>query len=169
MFGRPAPARDAEFAAFVRAATRSLSWTAYLLAGDRDAASDLLQEALLRTYLAWGRVRDGEPTAYARRVLVNLSIDGWRKRTPIPVEQLDGVERRDPQRGVDDRDQLARMLAALPPRQRHVIVLRYLDDLSEADAASYLGISVGAVKSATSRGLAALRTQYSLSEEGERS
>jgi RNA polymerase sigma-70 factor (sigma-E family) len=167
MFGLPTPAGDAEFAQFVHAATPSLSWTAYLLTGDRHVAADLLQEALVRTYLNWRRVRNGEATAYTRRILINLSIDRWRARPPIPVEQLDGVDRRDPQRGVDDRDQLVRMLASLPPRQRHVIVLRYLDDLSEAEVAGQLGISLGAVKSATSRGLAALRAEYATADGGE--
>ncbi|MFT4109928.1 SigE family RNA polymerase sigma factor [Propionicimonas sp.] len=166
--GRPAPAMDAEFAAFVRVATPSLSWTAYALCGNRDAAADLLQEALLRTYLAWRRVRDGDPTAYARRILVNLSIDGWRRPAPVPVEQPDAADGRDAQRTVDDRDHLVRMLATLPPRQRQVIVLRYLDDLAEADVAELLGVSAGSVKSALSRGLSALRTQYSLSGEGDR-
>jgi RNA polymerase sigma factor (sigma-70 family) len=61
---------------------------------------------------------------------------------------------------IDDRDEVVRMLATLPPQQRRVIVLRYYNDLSEADVADHLGISVGAVKSAASRGLATLRTQY---------
>ncbi len=167
MFGRPTSARDAEFAQFVRAATPSLSWTAYLITGDRHTAADLVQEALVRTYVAWPRVRDGEATAYARRALVNVGIDRWRARPAIPAETLDGIDRRDPQAVVDDRDQLVRMLAALPPQQRCVVVLRYLDDLSEAEVAACLGISVGAVKSATSRGLAALRARYASVREGE--
>ena len=168
MFGLSTPARDAEFAHFVRAASPSLAGTAYLLTGDRHTAADLLQEALVRTYVNWRRVRDGEAAAYARRIVVNLSVDRWRARPPIPVEQLDGVECHDPQRTVDDRDQLVRMLASLPARQRQVIVLRYLDDLSEAEVAAQLGISLGAVKSATSRGLAALRAEYATAEGGER-
>lgn len=71
MFGSRTPTRDAEFTAFVRSASPSLTRTAYLLTGDRDLASELVQEALVRTFLAWPRVRTGEGTAYARRVLVN--------------------------------------------------------------------------------------------------
>ena len=151
----------------MRAATPSLSWTAYLLAGDRDVAAELLQEALVRTYVAWHRVRDGEATAYARRTLVNLNTDCLRRR---PVVLLFDPDRPDPanaERGVDDRDQLVRMLATLPPQQRRVIVLRYLDDLTEADVAACLGISLGTVKSAASRGLSALRTRNAYAIEGE--
>ena len=151
----------------MRAATPSLSWTAYLLAGDRDVAAELLQEALVRTYVAWHRVRDGEATAYARRTLVNLNTDRLRRR---PVVLLFDPDRPDPanaERGVDDRDQLVRMLATLPPQQRRVIVLRYLDDLTEADVAACLGISLGTVKSAASRGLSALRTRNAYAIEGE--
>ena len=151
----------------MRAATPSLSWTAYLLASDRDVAAELLQEALVRTYVAWHRVRDGEATAYARRTLVNLNTDRLRRR---PVVLLFDPDRPDPanaERGVDDRDQLVRMLATLPPQQRRVIVLRYLDDLTEADVAACLGISLGTVKSAASRGLSALRTRNAYAIEGE--
>ncbi len=167
MIGLPTPLRDAEFAEFVNAASSSLSWTAYLLTGDRDTAADLVQEALIRTYLAWRRVRNGDATAYARRTLVNLNIDQWRRRTPAPAEQVDRPDYRDPERTVDDRDELVRMLADLPARQRRVLVLRYFNDLPEAEVAGLLGISLGAVKSAASRGLASLRTQYVPVSEGE--
>jgi RNA polymerase sigma-70 factor (sigma-E family) len=168
MFGLPAPSRDDEFAEFVRAATPSLSWTAYLLAGDRDLAAELLQEALARTYVAWRRVREGEATAYARRTLVNLNIDRLRRRPVVPLWSPDTVDPSNAERLVDDRDQLVRMLASLPVQQRQVIVLRYLDDLPEAEVAACLGVSVGAVKSAASRGMAALRQQYATTIEGER-
>jgi RNA polymerase sigma-70 factor (sigma-E family) len=159
MIGLP-PSRDAEFAEFVRAATPSLSWTAYLLTGDRDLAAELLQEALVRTYVAWRRVRDGTPTAYTRQTLVNLNIDRLRRRPIVPTDAPDRIDPRNAERGVDDRDQVVRMLATLPAQQRQVIVLRYLDDLTEAATAECLGISLGAVKSAASRGLASLREHY---------
>lgn len=161
MFGSHGQARDAEYTAFVRSASASLTRTAYLLTGDRELASDLVQEALVRTYLAWGRVRHEEATAYARRVLVNLNIDRWRRRPAAPSEAVEGVDPVDAEQRVDDRDEVVRLLAALPAQQRRVIVLRYFNDLSEADVARHLGISVGAVKSAASRGLTALRTRYS--------
>jgi RNA polymerase sigma-70 factor (sigma-E family) len=157
--------RDAEFTDFVTAATPSLGRTAYLLTGDRELARDLVQEAFVRTYLAWRRVRREEALAYARRVLVNLNIDRWRRRPDVPVEWVDGVSG-DGQAVVDDRDEIVRALAQLPAQQRRVVVLRYLDDLSEAACAEHLGISVGAVKSACSRGLAVLRENYVPTTEG---
>jgi RNA polymerase sigma-70 factor (sigma-E family) len=150
MFGLPTPARDAEFTTFVNAATPSLSWTAYLLTGDRETAAELLQEAFVRTYVAWRRIR----------TLINLNIDRWRKRSATPTEHYDRADTHDAEAVADTRDQLVRMLAALPEQQRRVIVLRYFEDLTEADTAEHLGISVGAVKSATSRGLARPRAQY---------
>ena len=156
MFG-PAPAKDAEFTAFVRSATPTLTRTAYLLTGDRETASDLVQEAFVRTYLAWRRVRPEEATAYARRVLVNLDIDRRRRRPAVPSEHVDRPVPNTAEATSDDRDQVVRMLATLPETQRRVIVLRYFDDLTEADVAQHLGISVGAVKSSCSRGLAKLR------------
>jgi RNA polymerase sigma-70 factor (sigma-E family) len=167
MIGLPTPTRDAEFAEFVNAASPSLSWTAFLLTGDRDAAADLVQEAFIRTYLAWRKVRNSDATAYARRTLVNLNIDQWRRRTPTPTALVDRADRRNAERAVDDRDELVRMLAGLPGQQRRVLVLRYFNDLPEAEVAELLGISLGAVKSAASRGLASLRTQYIPTTGGE--
>ncbi len=167
MIGLPTPTRDAEFAEFVNAASPSLSWTAFLLTGDRHTAADLVQEALIRTYLAWRKVRHGDATAYARRTLVNLNIDQWRRRTPMPVEQVDRADSRNAEGAVDDRDELVRMLAGLPAQQRRVLVLRYFNDLPEAEVAGLLGISLGAVKSAASRGLAGLRSQYVPVSKGE--
>jgi len=160
MFGPPTPRQDAEYTAFVRSASASLTRTAWLLTGDADLAAELVQAALVKTYLAWRRVRHGEAIAYARRVLVNLNIDRWRRRPPTPSDHLDQAVAGDAEQVIDDRDELARMLATLPPQQRRVIVLRYYSDLSEADVADHLGISAGAVKSAASRGLATLRSQY---------
>ncbi|MFT4110639.1 SigE family RNA polymerase sigma factor [Propionicimonas sp.] len=160
MAGTPTPSPDAEYVEFVRAASGTLTRTAYLLTGDRELASDLVQEALVRTYLAWRRVRHGEATAYARRVLVNLNIDRWRRRQAVPGELDERPDLTDGHGRVDDRDEVVRLLATLPDQQRRVIVLRYFDDLTEADTAHQLGISVGAVKSAASRGLATLRSRY---------
>jgi RNA polymerase sigma-70 factor (sigma-E family) len=160
MFGPPTPRQDAEYTVFVRAASGSLTRTAWLLTGDADLAAELVQEALVKTYLAWRRVRHGEATAYARRVLVNLNIDRWRRRPATPSEDLDRAAPSHAEEVIDDRDEVVRMLATLAPQQRRVIVLRYYNDLSERDVADHLGISVGAVKSAASRGLAILRTQY---------
>ncbi|MEU1751498.1 SigE family RNA polymerase sigma factor [Micromonospora matsumotoense] len=149
-----------EFRDFVAARSSSLLRTAYLLAGDWATAEDLLQTALTKTYLAWRRLGGIEAVEpYARRVLVNTSTSWWRRRWhgERPTEVL-------PERaGVDeiaqqlDRDALWRHLRALPARQRAVLVLRYYEDLSEAQTAALLEISPGTVKSQTSRALATLR------------
>ena len=109
----------------------------------------------------------GEARAYARRILVNLNTDRWRRRTPVPTELWDIADPGSAERTVDDRDQITRMLASLGPQQRRVIVLRYFDDLPEAEVAACLGISVGAVKSACSRGLASLRDDFAPAGKGD--
>ncbi|WBC13852.1 SigE family RNA polymerase sigma factor [Micromonospora sp. WMMA1998] len=151
---------EEEFREFVAARSGALLRTAYLLAGDWATAEDLLQTALTKTYLAWkrlGGIDAIEP--YARRVLVNTSTSWWRRRWhgERPTEVL-------PERaGVDeieqqlDRDALWRHLQALPARQRAVLVLRFYEDMSEAQTAALLEISPGTVKSQTSRALNTLR------------
>lgn len=160
-------ARQAEFLAFVDATSVYLARTAYLLTGNSDAANDLVQETLARTYAAWRRVRPGEAKSYARQVLVNLNTDRWRRRPATTAQWCDPADPGNAERTVDDRDQIARMLASLGPQQRRVIVLRYFDDLPERDVAACLGISVGAVKSACSRGLASLREDFAQTREGQ--
>jgi RNA polymerase sigma-70 factor (sigma-E family) len=144
--------------AFVEGATPALRRVAHLLVADRGHADDLLQEALVRTYLAWGRVRPGEETAYVRRVMTNLSVDRWRRRRP---EVLGGVPERpathDAHQQVEHRGEAVRALAALSARERAVVVLRYYADLSEQQVAEELGVSVGTVKSTASRALARVR------------
>ncbi|MFN8084391.1 MAG: SigE family RNA polymerase sigma factor [Dermatophilaceae bacterium] len=162
MFGIRREEREAAFTAFMTSASPSLTRTAWLLTGNGDAAQELVQAALVKTYVAWPRVRDGQALAYARAVLVNHHREQWRKfgreaavdETPEPAVL---AERRSPTATSDDRDQIIRLLDHLPPQQRTVVVLRYYADMSEQAVADQLGISVGAVKSAASRGLAALR------------
>jgi RNA polymerase sigma-70 factor (sigma-E family) len=161
--------RDVAFTAFAEQASAPLLRTAWLLTGDHHAAHDLVQAALVKTYLAWPRVRPEGALAYARRVLVNERTDTWRRRrrevvvaeTPDPPPD-DGA---DP---VGDRDLVVRLLARLPDQQRRVVVLRYYVDLSEQAVADLLGISVGSVKSAASRGLASLRDELAGVEGGDR-
>lgn len=151
---------EEEFREFVAARSGALLRTAYLLAGDWATAEDLLQTALTKTYLAWKRLGGIEAIEpYARRVMVNTSTSWWRRRWhgERPTEVL-------PERaGVDeieqqlDRDVLWRHLRALPSRQRAVLVLRFYEDMSEAQIAAMLEISPGTVKSQTSRALATLR------------
>lgn len=153
--------REAEFTAFMAAGTPALTRTAWLLCGDVHQADELVQQALVRTYLSWPRARDGEPLAYARRVLANLRIDTWRKRrreilmdpSDLPEHQVPSCDARQA-----DREQLARALAVLSARQRRVIVLRHFEGRSELEVASDLGVSVGTVKSTSSRGLMRLRS-----------
>lgn len=157
MLGWSKAERDEEFTAFMREASPSLARTAWLLTSDRTLAADLTQEALARTYAAWPRVRRGEALAYARRTLINLNISRWRKSHGEVLDaELDAVAPSH-ETTVDTRDHVVRLLARLPHQQRAVLVLRYIEDLSEADIAHTLGIAPGTVKSAASRGLAALR------------
>lgn len=151
---------EEEFREFVAARSGALLRTAYLLAGDWSTAEDLLQTALTKTYLAWkrhGGIDAVEP--YARRVLVNTSTSWWRRRWhgERPTEVLPERPAADEIEQQLDRDVLWRHLRALPARQRAVLVLRYYEDLSEAQTAAMLNISPGTVKSQTSRALATLR------------
>ncbi|MBX6751879.1 MAG: SigE family RNA polymerase sigma factor [Micromonosporaceae bacterium] len=157
---RSAGSRDQEFLEFVRASGRYLLRTALLLCGDPGRAEELVQATYERTYRSWRRARDGDPQAYARRVLVNLRIDGWR-RTHREVVVAPGTlpERAgpDPTGAVVARNAVVLALARLPLAQRRVIVLRHLLDLTESEVAHELGISVGTVKSHHARGMARLR------------
>lgn len=152
--------RDAEFAAFMAEAAPSLARTAWLLCGDEHQADELTQQALVRTYLAWPRARQGEPLAYARRTLANLRIETWRRRRrEVLVAPAALPETRAPSETdhYAERDRLVRALAGLTPRQRRIVVLRHFEGLSEAEVAADLGVSVGTVKSTASRSLARLR------------
>jgi RNA polymerase sigma-70 factor (sigma-E family) len=154
--------RRADFDRFVMDNTDGLLRTAYLIAWDLPEAEDLVQETLLRVAGRWHRVRRMErPLAYARRILVNLALDGAPRRARSRLE-LSGEpspdrpdQTADPS-AVDTHDELLAALAALPPRQRSVLVLRYFLDLPEAEVAAALGCSLGTVKSTASRGLARL-------------
>ena len=152
--------RDVEFTAFMVDAQPALSRTAWLLCGDVHRAEELVQHALVRTYVAWPRARDRDPLAYARRVLSNARIDHWRKHRrehlTEPAELPPG-EQPSAARGHAERDAHVRALVQLSPQRRRVVVLRYLLDLPERQVADELGLSLGAVKSAASRGLAHLR------------
>ncbi|MGW0431470.1 SigE family RNA polymerase sigma factor [Micromonospora sp. NPDC003197] len=153
-------AMEEEFHDFVVARSAALLRTAYLLAGDWATAEDLLQTALTKTYLAWKRLGEIEAVEpYARRVLVNTATSWWRRRWhgERPTERLPesaGPDRIEEQL---ERDALWRHVRALPVRQRAVLVLRFYEDLSEAQTAAMLNISVGTVKSQTARALKTLR------------
>lgn len=142
--------------------------TAALLAGNRADGEDLLQTALERLLRNWRRI-DGDPENYVRRTLYNLAADGWRhqrvrQRKAVLFEPAPPV---DPSARVDLRDAVVRVLVRLPPRQRAVLVLRYFEQLSEAETAEALGCSKGTVKSATARGLVRLREMTASAENAE--
>jgi RNA polymerase sigma-70 factor (sigma-E family) len=155
--------KDAEFTAYMAARQPSLLRTAYLLTGDRHTAEDLVQTTLAKLYLSWDRVHRREAVdGYVRRILVNEHNSLWRRawrRREIVTETLPEtpVEADGPDR--QQSDALWTLVQTLPRKQRAAVVLRYYEELSEAETAAILGVSVGTVKSQTSRALAALRTR----------
>jgi len=157
--GAPEPG----FVAFVESRSTALLRTATLLChGDSQAAEDLVQTALTKSYLAWGRIRRPESAEpYVRTLLVRTAIDRQRSRHHR-AEHLDDGLPETPVRdadlaGLEHRLELWPYLAGLSSRQRAVVVLRYYEDLSEQQIAHVLGCSRGAVKTHTSHALAALR------------
>jgi RNA polymerase sigma-70 factor (sigma-E family) len=138
----------------------ALRRTAFLLCGDWHVAEDLVQVTFEKVYASWSRLR--EPEAVLRRTLVRCWVDETRRphRRAHPVEQL-------PERPVATVEQhsLQEALAAVPPRQRACLVLRFFDDLSVAETARLLGCTEGTVKSQTSRGLEALRAALPATRE----
>ena len=147
------------FEAFVAARSGDLLRTAVLLTRDRGHAEDLLQTALVKAYRRWSRI-DGDPYPYVRRDLVTSAASWRRLRTTQEIVSLPAHEYATPDATdlVDERERMTDALATLPPRMRVVLVLRYTEDLSEADTAELLGCSVHTVRSQTVRGLARLRT-----------
>jgi RNA polymerase sigma-70 factor (sigma-E family) len=167
------------FETFVAAVADRLLLSAILLVGgDRGAAEDLVQGAFERTYLRWSKITDGHQEAYLRRVLVNGATSRWRRLRARVIEvplQDDGPWTLDVAApAVDQADQLTQRasliqaLATLPPRQRAVVVLRYVEDLPERDVAAALGCSIGSVRAQSSRGLARLRASDHLHALGRR-
>ena len=158
-----------QFRSYVAARSPALLRTAYVLTGNRADAEDLLQTALAKTYLAWDRIREREAVdGYVRRVMVNTQTSWWRRRKvdERPTDQLpDGAAGRDATADLDLHDALWTALAVLPKRQRAMVVLRYYEDLSEAETARVMGVSVGTVKSTTSRALTRLRDTSGLRDD----
>ena len=159
--------RDAEFTEFVHARLTSLRRVAFLLCRDWDHADDLVQAAITKLYLHWGRAQaDGHPDAYARAILVReFLIDrrsGWARRVVLgPAaggpETGGGDAGAPPASDHDAALDVRAALGSLPPRQRATLVLRFYCDLSVDEAARVLGCSAGTVKSQTAKGLDALR------------
>jgi RNA polymerase sigma-70 factor (sigma-E family) len=152
---------DERFTAFVRSRGERHLRMATLLTGDPDAAEDLVQASLLKLYRAWPRIdTSGEPDAYLRQIIVNTRRSWWRARwrqeTPVPEipETAAGEDAAD-RHAVGT--QVRQALARLPRQQRAVLILRFCEDLPEAEVASLLGCSVGSVKTHAHRGIRALR------------
>ena len=157
---------EAGFRAFVETNGATLLHAARLLTGDHHRGEDLVQTALTKVYLKWGRI--DAPLPYARKALVNAHIDQSRRRwwgerpTETLPEPADDHARSE-EAASESRDELRRILAGLAPKERAVIVLRYYCDLSEQETSHTLGIPVGTVKSTCSRALARLRVEAGVS------
>lgn len=162
---------EAAFVEFAGSARDRLRRTAYLLCGDWDRASDLVQEGLIRVYVRWPRLeRRGGELAYARKAVVSAYLDQVRRRssTERPQEtDHTAASGEDVATEVATRQALMDALAQLPPRQRACVVLRYFEDLSVEQTAALLGCTEGTVKSQTSRALFSLRSMFEDSPFGE--
>lgn len=156
-------AYDADFASYLEARQPALLRTAYLLTGSRHGAEDLVQETMAKLYLSWDKVRRVESIdAYVRRSLINEHNSLWRRAWKRNEVTTDLVPDRTPSTDAHDDGTGAALwsfVQTLPRKQRAVVVLRYYEEMSEAETAEALGISVGTVKSQASRALAALRAR----------
>jgi RNA polymerase sigma-70 factor (sigma-E family) len=152
------PTPEDEFTEFVRREWASLYRTAYLMLNDHGLAEDLVQSALAKTYVVWGRVRDSDsPRAYVRTTLVHTASSWFRRRgwkSELTTDTLPEPAHAE----LEVASGVMEALAQLPPGQRAVVVLRFHEDLSVAETARLLNLSTGTVKSQTSHALAKLRT-----------
>jgi RNA polymerase sigma-70 factor (sigma-E family) len=156
--------RDREFSDFVAGSQRRLVHFAELLTGDHGRAEDLVQDALVKAYVAWPRIRTGGAEAYVRTCVVNGRTDWWRRRSSREQPTASPADRpvtADAVRGVDDRVVVLDALTKLTDRERAVIALRFYLGLSEAETAADLGIAVGTVKSTAARAITKLRANPS--------
>ncbi|WP_110181051.1 SigE family RNA polymerase sigma factor [Nocardioides solisilvae] len=160
----PAAGPAVGFDDFVVARSPGLLRTAYLLTRDHALAEDLLQTALAKAWAAWRRI-DGDPEPYVRRILVTTYASWWRRRwnDERPTERLPDPGSADGTGAADDSHDLWHALGRLPRRMRAVVVLRFFEDLSVSETAALLQCSPGTVKSQTSKALAKLRIDPSLS------
>ena len=156
---------DPDFRDYVRARSRALLRTAYLLTGNRADAEDLVQSALAKTYLAWDRIEDrGALDGYVRRAMVNTHISWWRRRRveEYPTDDIPDQAVVDHSVTSDLQETLRRAVDRLPQRMRAAVTLRYYEDMTEAEIAEVLGVSLGTVKSTVSRAVAKLRIDAEL-------
>jgi RNA polymerase sigma-70 factor (sigma-E family) len=159
-----------QFEEFMASRWAGLVRLAFGLTGDRWLAEDLAQTALASAYASWWRVsRADDPDAYVRRILINASKSRFRRHRlseqPSEPDDLPDPEVADPATDVGERSALLTALAELPPRQRAVVVLRYVEDMTDAQVGALLGCSAGTVRSQAARALAKLRASERLAEE----
>jgi len=164
--------RDDDFTAFVLARSGRLVHFARMLCGDAGLAEDLVQNALEKAYLRWERIELADPFAYVRQAVVNQHLSWvrrrpWRERPSGAAAELDllfvDTPVADESGAVDRRVTVGAALATLSRRERAIVVLRYVEDLTERETAAVLGIAVGTVKSANARALEKLRSAPELS------
>ena len=156
---------EAAFCDYVTARGPALLRIALLLTGNRADAEDLLQAALAKTYLAWGKIHDRAALdAYVKRAMVNTQISWWRRRRVEEFLTGDIPERAAAEHlpPSELQDTVRRALDRLPQRMRAAVVLRYYEDMSEPEIADALGVSRGTVKSTVSRAVAKLRIDAEL-------
>ncbi len=156
---------DAEFREFVTSRGRALMRSAYLLTGNLADAEDLVQSALAKTYQAWSRIEDRKALdGYVRRAMVNTHISWWRRRRvdEYPTDEIPDQPAADTSGNAELHDTLQRAIDRLPQRMRAAVVLRFFEDMTEAEVADVLGVSQGTVKSTVSRAVAKLRTDAGL-------
>jgi RNA polymerase sigma-70 factor (sigma-E family) len=161
------PRVEREFRDFVADRSVSLQRTAYLLTGDWAAAEDLVQTTLMKTYLAWtrtGGIESVEP--YARRVMINTATSWWRQkwRGERPTAAIADRPQGDGAEAWLERETVWQLIQTLPAGQRAILVLRYYEDLTEAETARLLGVSVGTVKRQSSRAYQALRQRLRVTD-----
>src|SRR5580698_5887836 len=159
---------DPAFRDYVLARGTALLRMAVMLTGNRADAEDLVQASLAKTYLAWGKINDRAALdAYVRRAMVNTHISWWRRRRleEYPTDELPDQVVADHASASDLTETLRRAVDRLPQRMRAAVVLRYFEDMTEAEVADALGVSLGTVKSTVSRAVAKLRIDTDLQAE----
>jgi RNA polymerase sigma-70 factor (sigma-E family) len=142
--------------------------SAYLLTGNLADAEDLVQSALAKTYQAWDRIEDRKALdGYVRRAMINTHISSWRRRKldEYPTDDIPDQPVADASANSEQHDALRRAIERLPQRMRAAVVLRFYEDMTEAEVAGILGVSQGTVKSTVSRAVAKLRTDADLRTE----
>ena len=165
---RAAGVDDPAFRDYVRSRSRALLRTAYLLTGNVADAEDLVQSALTKIYVAWDRIQDHSAVdGYVRRAIVNTHISWWRRRRveEYPTDEIPDQAVVDQPEVSDMEESVRRAIDRLPQRMRAAVMLRYFDDMTEAEVADVLGVSLGTVKSTVSRAVAKLRIDTELQPE----